>query len=442
MVGRITGSRFWRSRRGGLWSNADFKRLWAAESISQVGSQITIVALPLAAALTLGASPAQMGLLTAAGTLPFLLLSLFAGVWVDRMRRRSIMIASDVGRAVLLLTIPLAWLLGQLRIELLFIVAFFVGVQTLLFDIAYLSFLPGIIRRDQLTEGNAKLQGSASTAQVAGPGLAGLLVGAITAPLAILVDALSYLLSAWFLLRIRAPEAAPVRQARPDLRREITEGLHAIFGQAALRAIAISAAVGNLFGYVFLAVYILYMVEDLGFSATEVGLVFSLGGLGAIAGSVLAEPLKRRVGIGPAVICGQVLFGTGGLLVPLAVLVPSYEVAMVLGAEFLQWAGVLLAAVNAISLRQALVDERLLGRANGTMRLMNQGVIPLGALIGGLLGEAIGLRGTLVVGVAGMFVSAGWVLFSPLRSMLEPPDLAAEAAHALSVVAGSSPPAD
>jgi MFS family permease len=426
MFGRFNGSRFWRMRRGGLWSNADFKRLWAAESISQVGSQITLVALPLAAALSLGATPAQMGMLTAAGTLPFLLLSLFAGVWVDRMRRRSIMIATDVGRAMLLLAVPAAWALDLLRIELLFIVAFFVGVQTLFFDIAYLSFLPGIVRRDQLTEGNAKLQGSASTAQVAGPGMAGLLVGLITAPMALVVDALSYLLSAWFLIRIRTPEAAPQRQARPDIRREIGEGLRAIFGNALLRAIAISAAVGNLFGYVFLAVYILYMVEELGFSATEIGLVFSLGGAGAIVGTVIAEPLKRRIGVGPAIIAGRVMFGVGGLLVPLAVLVPRYEVPMVLGAEFLQWAALLVAIVNEVSLRQALVPERLLGRANGTMRLMNQGVVPLGAMAGGLLGEMIGLRATLIVGVAGMFVAAGWVLFSPLRGVSIEPEQGAE----------------
>lgn len=414
-------SRFRHRRWGALWSHGDFRQLWAAESISQFGSQITLVALPLVAALTLGASASQMGMLAAAGTLPFLLLSLFAGVWVDRLRRRSIMLVTDVGRALLLLSVPVAWAIGFLRIELLYAVAFLVGVQTLFFDVAYVSYLPSIVDRDHLTEGNAKLQASASTAQVTGPGAAGVLVGVLSAPLALVVDALTYLLSAFFLTRIRSREPMPERAARMRVRREIGEGLRTIFGNPVLRAIASTGATTNLFGYMFLAVYVLYMIQDLGFSATQVGLVFSLGGVGAIIGSVVAEPLRRRLGIGPTIIWGRIMFGAGGLLVPLAVAVPRFEVPMVLAAEFLQWAALLVAVVNEISLRQTLVPDRLLGRANATMRFMNAGVIPIGSLAGGFLGELIGLRGTLVVGVAGMLVAGAWVALSPLRTLRDAP---------------------
>jgi MFS family permease len=198
----------------------------------------------------------------------------------------------------------------------------------------------------------------------------------------------------------------------------MVEGLKAVFGNAVLRALALSAAFNGFFGYMFLAVYILYMVEDLGLSSTEVGLVFSLGGLGAI----IAEPLKRRLGIGPTIVAGRVLFGVGGLLVPLAVRFPAAEVQIVLAAEFLQWLVLVMAIVNEVSLRQAITPQRMLGRVSATMRFMNTGMVPLGALAGGFLGEQIGLRGTLIVGVIGMFAGAFWVWASPLRSMRVEPD--------------------
>jgi len=409
------------ARRGGLWENHDFLRLWGAQTVSQVGSQITLVALPLAAALELDASPSQMGILTAAGTLPFLLLGLFAGVWVDRMRRRPMLLAMDLGRSLTLLVIPLAWIFDLLRIELLYVAAFFVGVQTLFYEVAWVSYLPSVVRRDQLVAGNSRLHGSASVAQVAGPGIAGLLVGLITAPFAILIDAVSFLGSALTLSRIRTHEAVPDRHADDHVIREMIDGLRTVFGNASLRAMALSAAFNGYFGYMFLAVYILYMVEDLGFSSTEVGLALSLGGLGAIIGVVIAEPVKRRIGIGPTIVVGRVLFGLGGLLVPLAVRFPAAEVQIVLAAEFLQYLVLDMAIVNEVSLRQAIAPKRMLGRVSATMRFMNTGMVPLGALTGGFLGEQIGLRGTLIVGVVGMFAGAFWVWASPLRSMRTEP---------------------
>ena len=255
------------------------------------------------------------------------------------------------------------------------------------------------MRRDQLVEGNSKLHGSASAAQVAGPGIAGILVGVITAPFAILVDAVSFLVSSLRLARIRTDEPPPVRHADEHVIREMVEGLRAVFGNASLRAMALSAAFNGFFGYMFLAVYILYMVEDLGLSSTEVGLVFSLG---ASARSSVRSSRSRSSAKGrhrAAVVTGGYLFGVGGLLVPLAVRFPAFEVQIVLAAEFLQWLVLVMAMVNEISLRQAIAPQRMLGRVSATMRFMNTGMVPLGALAGGFLGEQIGLRGTLVVGV-------------------------------------------
>lgn len=401
----------------GLWRHRDFVNLWAAESVSQFGAQISLLALPLAAVLSLDATAGQMGLLGAAGTAPFLLFGLFVGVWVDRLRRRPLMIAADLGRAALLAVIPLGWWLGWLRMELLYGVAFLAGTLTVCFDVAYLSFLPSVVRREQLIEGNSKLQASASIAQVAGPGLGGVLVGLVTAPYAIALNAATYLFSALFLGRVRVAEAAPERHAEQRVLRAIWEGVATVWGDARLRAIALCAAFIAVFGYVFLAVYVLYMTRDLGLDAAQVGLVFGLGGAGAFIGALLAEPLARRLGVGPAIILGRLLFGAGGLLIPLAVVVRGAELPLVVFAEFFQWLVLVIASVNEVSLRQTLAPARLQGRVNATMRFINAGFVPIGALLGGLLGDAIGLRATLVVGVAGMFAAFFFVLFSPLRTM-------------------------
>ena len=418
---------FGRPRLTGLWREPDFVNLWAAESVSQLGAQISLLALPLAAALSLDASAGEMGLLAAAGTLPALLVGLFAGVWVDRLRRRPLMIAADVGRAALVALVPLAWSLDALRLELLYVVAFLAGVLTVCFDIAYVSFLPAVVRRDQLIEGNSKLQASASVAQVAGPGLAGVLVGLLTAPFAISVNAVTYLLSALFLRRIGVPEPAPERHGRASLPREIAEGFGVVWRDRALRAIAASSACVSLFGYVFLAVYILYMTRDLGFSAGQVGLVLGLGGVGALLGALLAGPAARRLGVGPTIILGRLLFGVGGLLVPLAVTLRGVEVPLLVVAEFFQWLVLVMATVNELSLRQALAPTPLRGRVNATMRFAGAGMVPIGSLLGGALGEVIGLRATLVVGVAGMLVAFVFVLLSPLRTLRAAPDTDDEA---------------
>ncbi len=412
-----------RSRKPtGLWRHADFVRFWAAHTASQFGSHVTLLALPLAAVLTLDASPGQMGLLAAAERLPFLLFGLFAGVWVDRRRRRPLLVGADLGRAVLLALIPLGALVGFLRIELLYAVALLAGTLTLLFDVAYVAYLPALVRRDQLVEGNSKLEASYSAAQAAGPGLAGILVGLATAPIAIAVDAVSYLVSAALLVRIRAPEPAPETTAGTDhpirgVFREIGEGLRLVLRHPLLRAITACGVTTSFFGYVFLVIYVLYMSRELGLGPATIGIVLTAGGFGAFVGALLAGPAARWLGVGPAIIWAQVAFAVTGAMVPLAVVVPSVAVPLLIASEAAQWGVLTVYTVNQISLRQAIVPERLLGRVTATSRFLVTGSAPLGSLAGGALGGWIGLGPTLVVGAIGMMFAALWVAASPLRTL-------------------------
>ncbi len=405
-----------RLRRGGLWQHRDFLRFWGAQSVSHVGSQVSALALPLIAALALHASPFEVGVLAAASQAPMLLVGLFAGAWVDRRHRRPVMMLADLGRAAVLLVIPVAAIFDALRMELLYVVAFVAGTLTVFFDVSYMSYIPTLVGRDDLVEANGKLEASSSIAQVTGPGLGGILVALLTAPFAMLVDAASFLVSALFLSRIRTPELSPVpAHERPSVLHEIREGLRHVGHQPVLRALVGCSAVTNLFGYAFLAVYVLYLVENLGLGSTAIGLVFATGGVGAFVGAMLAGPVARRFGTGWTLIAAQFGFGFTGLFVPLAVLVPRFALPFVVASEFFQWLTLLIYIVNAISLRQRLTDHRIQGRVNATFTTVARGMQPIGSLLGGWLGSRIGLPWTLVAGEAGMFLAFAWLLASPLR---------------------------
>jgi predicted MFS family arabinose efflux permease len=275
--------------------------------------------------------------------------------------------------------------------------------------------MPSLVGRDRLVEANSKLEASASGAQVVGPFLGGVLVGILTAPFAILVDTLSYLASALLLRRIESEEAAP--EAAPpheNIWRQIGGGLKFVGHEPTLRALAGCAAVTNFAGWIFLSVYILYMERELGLGATSIGLVFASGGVGALIGSIAAGKLAHRFGTGFTLIGAQFGFGATGLLVPLAVLVPSVALPLVVAAEFLQWMMLLIYAVNAVSLRQRITPDAYLGRVNATFTFVARGVVPVGSIVGGILGGVIGLPMTLVVGELGMFLAVGWLLMSPL----------------------------
>jgi MFS family permease len=359
-----------------------------------------------------------MGILNAASTVPILLIGLFAGVWVDRLRRRPVLIAADVGRALLLLTIPLASVLGVLTIELLCAVALLVGALSVFFDIAHLAFLPVLVGRDELVDGNAKLEVTSAGAQVVGPSFGGALVGILGAPFAVVLDALSFLVSGWLITRTRAVEPAPAAVAAgTSVWTEIREGFRVVRRQPLLRALIAAAGTMNFFGRMFLAVYVLYMTRDLGLGPVGVGLVLATGGLGSLAGALVTGPATRRFGPGPMLVASQLAFGLTGLLVPLAVLLPSIALPMIVTSEFGQWMAVIVYYVNAVSVRQAVTPGRLQGRVNATMRFFAGGLMPIGALVGGALGGVIGLPWTLVVAEVGTLLGFVWLLLSPVRTL-------------------------
>jgi MFS family permease len=406
----------------GLWRHREFMKLWTGQTISQLGSHIGEGALRFTAILFLGATPLQLSLLTAAQLLPTLLLGLLAGVWVDRLRRRPLLIAADVGRGVLLLSVPLAYLLGLLRIEQLYLVAALVGALAILFDVAYGAYLPAVVGRAQLVEGNSKLSASGSVAEIAGPPLGGALVQLISAPLAIVLDALSFLVSALAIWRIRAPEPAPeVPHDRPGLRRELAEGLGAALRDPLLRALLGAGFTMSLFGGIIGTLYDLYLIRELGMSPALVGLTIGVGGISALIGAFAAGPITRRVGVGPAIGGALALSGLTGLLIPLAHGPIYVALPMILAS---QAADILFAIyfINETSLRQSIVPVRLLGRVDASFRFVTCVAGLAGALLGGALGETIGARAAIAVGVLGVWSACLWVFGSPLRRLRAAPE--------------------
>ena len=408
--------------QGALWSNRDFLWLWAAQTVSQFGSQITGLALPLVAIIVLDATTFQVAALAVVDWLPFFLFSLPAGVWIDRLPRRPILIATDWGRAVALGSIPLAYLFDILTLGQLYIVGLIVGTFTMFFDLSYQSYLPSLVERDELGEGNSKLEVSRSAAQVAGPGLAGLLVSALTAPYAILLDAISFVASALSLSRIKRREHKPERsrEERPGFRAEIREGLRFTLRHPLQRPIIVFVAISNLFLNMLFAIYLVYAVRELDLSPTTIGLIFSLGSVGSLVGALTANRVARVFGIGPGLITVATTGGLGLLLIPLAtgdLVIPFLVLANMLWGFF-----VLNYFVTAVSLIQAITPDHLLGRTNASRRFVVQSMIPLGALLGGALGTFIGLRPTIAIGAAGASVAVVPLFFSPLRRVKKTED--------------------
>lgn len=411
----------------------DFTRLWLGQTLSQLGSRVTLVALPLLAITTLHASTLEVGLLTGAETVPFLILGLPAGVWVDRWRKRPVLIYADVARGVLLATIPIAYALDGLTMAQLFVVAIGVGACTVLFDVAYQSYVTTLVDPADLLGANSRLEASFSLAALVGPGLGGVLVQALKAATAMLVDAVSYAVSALAILSIRGAEpdeADPADEAGapPALRMAaaVGEGIRYVFRHALLARIACCAALFNMFSGVAMAVYLVYAVRQLELSAATIGLLFSAGGLGALIGTVLTERAGHRFGVGAILSLGAAVQGAAFLLVPAAPQsspLPFFFAAMLLETLFSP-----LWNVTQISLRLIVTPSQMHGRMTATMRFITWGALPLGSLAGGLLGDAIGLRNTLWVGAAGSAVSALPVVFGPLRKLREMPEPAAAAA--------------
>ena len=401
-----------------LWRHRNFMRLWAGETVSVFGSEVTQLALPLAAVLTLHATAFQMGLLGAAGMAPWIAFALLVGVWVDRqLRRRWILVAADVGRALILLTVPVAAVFHVLSLGQLFVVAFGAGCLTLVFNVAWGSYLNVLIPKEQLVEGNSKLMGSYATAQIAGPSIAGVLVQAITAPFAILLDAGSFVVSALALRSIRSPEPERRLERGPSLRHDLVEGLRFVRDDPLQRAIAGSAATLNFFGLAIYAVLVLYAVRELHLSSGLIGLVFAAGAVGALLGTQLAPRLTNRLGAGRTIMLATIGFPPALAIVPLASPgQPAWlAVTILAAAEAVGGVAVMLFDVNTAALRQSVTPEHLYGRTAGAMSFLTQSAKPLGSLFGGGLATVVGLHPTLWICAAGGILVIPWTVFSPLR---------------------------
>ncbi|MGA2592187.1 MAG: MFS transporter [Bryobacteraceae bacterium] len=403
-----------------LWRDPDFLKLWAGQAVSQIGSWITLVGLPLTAVLVLGASPLQMGLLSGVGAAAVLLFGLFAGAWADRLRRRPILIAADLGRAAVLGTIPLAVTLHRLTMGHLYLVAAASAILTVFFDVSYQAYLPSLVSRENILEGNSKLALTDSIAGIAGPGLTGVLVQAITAPIAILFDAVSFLCSAFSVWLIGRPEPPPEPSAAPHIGREIIEGLRVSWHAPVLRSLLLRTATASLFQGFAGSLYVLFAVRELGVSAALLGAIISVGGATYLLGALAAERLARRFGLGHTLIGAAAVAGVGSLLPPLA-RGPVWVCAAVLSAAQLFDIAFPIYEINKLSLRQAIAPGHLLGRVNSAQHLMFRGVMPLGALAGGALAEAIGVRSAMFLGASGFLLSTLWLVFSPIRHMRELP---------------------
>jgi MFS family permease len=422
---------------GGLWGHADFLKLWAGQSISEFGSQASQLAIPWLAAVALHASPLAFSLLGFLGFLPFILFALPAGVWVDRLRRKPILIVGDAARAVLLVLIPVLWALDLLHMWHLLVIQFVIGVFTVLFDVAYQSYLPSLVEREDLVEGNAKLQLTVSTALIAGPPFAGALIAAITAPYVILLDAASFVASTAFMLRIRRRETLPERAEgapKPKMLPELKEGIAYVVRHPHLRAIAACTGTANFFGSIVFTIFLLYAVRVLDLSSFMVGFVFATFGVGSIVGALLASRVQGKIGIGPAIVMPAVVFSVASLAYPLAPQSAPVPL-LVIGSLLIGYAGTAY-NITQVSLRQAITPERLQGRMNASMRWIVWGTLPLGQLAGGVIASAATLRTALWVGAIGSLVSFLPVLLSSVRSIRETPAPVTEPTAAQAEMAG------
>ena len=403
-----------------LWRHRDFLKLWSAQTTSVFGSHIASLAYPLTAILVLEATTFQVGLLQATGTASGALLGLFAGVIVDRVSRKPLLIVTNLGRAFLAFSIPLAAVFGLLRIEQLYIVSFLSGAFSIVSDFAGMAFLPSLLERDELVEGNSKFGTTESAALIAGPSLSGALVQILSAPLVIFIDAVSFLFAALFIWQIRVPEVLIEKEKR-SVWTEIGEGLRFVYGNEILRPLAESIALYFLFRQIVLTLFTLYAIRELQLEPFSLGIIFSALGFGFLVGALTVKKITNRFGIGRTMIGANFVNIFALALVPLASGSTLLLVVLFAASHFLHALGVQINGINLMSLRQAITPNRLQGRMNASFRFVNVGMMMFGALAAGFLGEFIGLRTTLAIGAIGMIVPFLRLLFSPVRSLVEQP---------------------
>jgi MFS family permease len=411
----------------GLWRDADFRRLWTSLTITAFGGQVTNLALPLTAAMLLSATPWQMGVLVALETLPFALVSLHSGVLIDRVRKLPIIIAADVGRGLALLAIPVAAYFDALSIEILYAVGFFCGVQNVVGGAAYQVLLARLAGRERLVEANAKIALGETSAALVGPGLAGVLIQFLTAPFAIVLDALAFFASALMLRRVRAPNDVPHTGPKASMAAAIREGLDLVWNNSTLLALAWLAGLWQILHHMQIAVLILFATRELGLSAGAIGLAYVFGGVGCVLASAFAQRLSTRLGVGPVIVHGLALTALGWQAFGW-VSGPAWVAMVALGVAMLVFDfGAVLYGINYLALRQAITPDRLLGRMTATMRFLTVAAAPLGSLAGGALATAIGLRATLLsIGALGLLLVAAAVAWSPVRRHRTMPAVASD----------------
>jgi len=409
-----------RWRLTGLWQNRDFVKFWLGQTVSRFGSGITGIALPLTGVLLLAATPSQMGILSALDGAAVLAIGLFVGVWVDRVRRRPLLIATDLGRAFILSTVPLAALFGVLHIEQLYAVAALTGMFTVIFNVANQSFLPSLIPQTALVEGNSKLGVSDSLAEIGGPAVAGPLVQLVSAPFAVLFDALSFLFSAFCLGLIRKPEPpVAVAENRMSIWRDLVQGLHEVLKNPLLRSLAGGVGAFNFFGNFVGALYALYIIRELHAAPIFLGFLIATGGVSALVGAFIAERVVRRFGLGLTAGATLFIYGATGLLIPLAAGPTAVALSFLFTSQLAGDASVSIHLIAEVSLRQSIVPGNMLGRTNASLQFLSQGVAPIGALLAGILGGLIGLRLTILIGVLGVMAAGALLLLSPIRKISE-----------------------
>lgn len=403
-----------RERETSLWREPAFGRLWAGQTISFFGTWLG--ALSLLAIVVLGATPAQMGLLETLKTLPAVILGLFAGVWVDRVRRRPLLVLADAGRAVLLLVVAAAAFAHLLHINHLYLVVFLIGTLTILYNIANDAYVPSVVRRERLVEANSTLSASESMAESISPGLGGVLVQWLGAPLTLLLDALSYLASAVLIGSIRVQEvAAAPPNDEPDMRQEIRAGLRQLWGNEWLRPLIGSAGTFAFFGGFYAALYSLYAINQLGLSPAVVGILIGTGGIGSFVGAFLLPRLHSRWSVGRILIGSAFVYALINLTTPLAGVVGSKVAAAVclLTGQILGDVFGTIYRVSELSLRQAHTPDHLLGRVNGSFSVVVQTIGILGIFLGGLIGEWLGMLPAFIIAAGGGLTACLWLIFSP-----------------------------
>ena len=399
-----------------LWRNPDFLKLWTGQAISQTGSRISREGLPLTAVLVLGATPLQMGYLSGASAAAVLLFGLFAGAWSDRLRRRPVMIAADLGRAALLGSIPLAALTGHLTMSHLYLVAALTGILTVWFDVSYQAYLPALVEPERLVEGNSKLAISEGTAEVIGPGLTGVLVQVLTAPVAILFDAISFVVSALSLAWIGKREPAPLRAAGENIGAEIAAGLSISWNNRVLRALLLRTAMAAFFLGFLASMYMVFAIRELKLTPALLGAVISVGGFSSLFGAWINERLVRSWGFDRTFLVATAATGLTAILPPLAYGSVAVCAAYLAAGQFfdMSWS---IYNINEISLRQTVTPEAFRGRVNSAMHLLFRGLMPVGSLVSGVIAQAAGIRAAMLIGAFGVIASALWLVFSPIRGM-------------------------